>query len=118
LRHLFHLGNCDTCQKIIKQWQPADDIVQQNIKMEPITEAQIDEMSRLTGSYEALFSRVAMKYKSMGLKDQNLQEADYRRLILEEYTFLKRPVLVLDERIFVGNSPKNVAAAQAALLEN
>jgi arsenate reductase len=115
MRQVFHLGNCDTCQKIIKIWEPSADIILQNIKIEPITEAQIDEMQRLAGSYEALFSRVAMKYKSMGLKEQNLQEADYRRFILEEYTFLKRPVLVLDSQIFIGNSPKNVAAARLAL---
>lgn len=115
MRQIFHLGNCETCQKIIKLWQPSDDIILQNIKTEPITAAQIDEMQRLAGSYEALFSRVALKYKSMGLKEQNLQEADYRRLILEEYTFLKRPVLVLDNQIFVGNSPKNVEAARLAL---
>jgi arsenate reductase (glutaredoxin) len=115
MKYIFHLGNCGTCQKILKQWQPPADITLQNIKTEPITEAQIDEMQRLAGSYEALFSRVAMKYRSMGLNEQNLQEADYRRLILEEYTFLKRPVLILDEQIFIGNSPKNVLAAETAL---
>ena len=115
MRHIFHLANCGTCQRILKDWQPSADITLQNIKTEPITEAQIDEMQRLSGSYEALFSRIAMKYRKMGLHEQTLVEADYRRLILEEYTFLKRPVLILEEQIFIGNSPKNVQAALEAL---
>ncbi|MEM6322008.1 MAG: ArsC/Spx/MgsR family protein, partial [Bacteroidota bacterium] len=65
--------------------------------------------------YESLFSRRARKYASMGLKEKQLSETDYRDLILEEYTFLKRPVILIDDAIFVGNSKKVVAAAKAKL---
>ena len=51
----------------------------------------------------------------MGLKDKILKEADYRQYILKHYTFLKRPVLVIKDQIFVGNSPKIIAAAKLAL---
>ncbi len=115
MRRLFHLANCTTCQRIIAEWQPPADVVQQNIKTEAITAAQLDEMARLAGGFEPLFSRKAMKYKSMGLAERTLSEADYRRLILEEYTFLKRPVLVLGEQVFIGNAPKTVKAAGEAL---
>ena len=69
-----------------------------------MTPEQVDEMAKLAGSYEALFSRRAMKFKSMGLKDKNLKETDYKNLIVEEYTFLKRPVFVIENEIFIGNS--------------
>jgi arsenate reductase len=92
-----------------------DGFVQQDIKTEPITVGQIEEMKNLAGSYEALFSRVARKYKSMGLKDKNLGEDDYRTYILEEYTFLKRPVFIIEDEIFIGNSKKNVEALKAKL---
>ena len=72
-------------------------------------------MAKMAGSYEALFSRRAMKYKSMGLKDKNLTEQDYRQLILDEYTFLKRPVMIADDQIFIGNGKKEVEKAKAAL---
>ena len=72
-------------------------------------------LKALAGSYEALFSRRAMKFRSMGLNEVKLTENDYRRLILEEYTFLKRPVLVLGDQIFVGSTKKTVAAAAEAL---
>ena len=82
----------------------------QDIKTEKITPQQLDEMRSLTGSYESLFSRRALKYKEMGLKDQQLTEDDYRRLILDEYTFLKRPVTINGKKIFVGNDKKTVEA--------
>lgn len=87
----------------------------QDIKNEPITSKQIDEMKKLAGSYEALFSRVAMKYRKWGLNEMKLTEKDYRKYILEEYTFLKRPVIISGEQIFIGSSPKNVASAKAAM---
>jgi len=44
-----------------------------------------------------------------------LNEKDYRKYILLEYTFLKRPVIIVDNEIFIGNSKKTVAAAKAAI---
>jgi arsenate reductase len=88
----------------------------QDIKSQPFTVEEIEELHRLAGSYEALFSRKATLYKERGLKDQVLTEADYKNLILEHYTFLSRPVIVDGETIFVGNSPKVVQAAIAHLL--
>ena len=87
----------------------------QDIKKEPLTEAQVDAMAAMAGSYEALFSRRAIKFKSLGLRNRDLSEQEIRSFILEEYTFLKRPVLVLEDRIFVGNAPKTVSAAKAEL---
>jgi len=87
----------------------------QDIKTEKITPAQLDEMKEMAGSYEALFSRRAMKYKELGLKDQSLTEKDYRKYILDEYTFLKRPVTILGKQIFIGSEKKAVAALAAAL---
>ncbi|SNT19154.1 arsenate reductase [Ekhidna lutea] len=82
------------------------DFENQDIKTDQMTFDQIDEMKKRAGSYESLFSRKAMKYRSMGLSDKNLSEDDYRQLIQEEYTFLKRPVFIVNDQIFVGNSKK------------
>ena len=87
----------------------------QDIKTEPITPAQIDEMKKMAGSYEALFSRIALKFRGWGLNKMKLTEKDYRKYILEEYTFLKRPVFIIDGKIFIGNSPKNVEAVKMAI---
>ncbi len=92
----------------MKEIQVDDSWEKQDIKKQAITVAQLEEMKRLSGSYESLFSRRAMKYKPLGLKDKVLSEDDYKNYILEEYTFLKRPVVILDSKIFVGNSKKTV----------
>ncbi len=112
---IYHLSSCSTCQKIIKSLTLPADAVLQDIKTEAITAVQLDEMARMAGSYEALFSRRSMKFRPMGLHELTLSEADYRKYILEEYTFLKRPVIIVDQHIFVGNTEKVVSAARAAI---
>ena len=106
---MYHLANCTTCQAIIEDTRvDKKGFMMQDIKTEKITPAQLDEMKAMAGSYEALFSRRALKYKEMGLQDKQLTEDDYRRLILEEYTFLKRPVTISGKKIFIGNAKKTV----------
>ena len=87
----------------------------QDIKTEKITGAQLDEMKKMAGSYEALFSRRAMKYKELGLKDKPLTEKDYRNYILAEYTFLKRPVVIINDKIFIGSEKKNIEGLKKAV---
>ncbi len=115
MKKIYHLSSCSTCQRILKELKPSKDYVMQDIKTEAITPNQLDEMQKRAGSYEALFSRVALKYRAMGLNEQALAEKDYRKHILAEYTFLKRPVIIVDDQIFIGNSPKIVAAAKKAM---
>ncbi len=116
MKKIYHLGNCTTCQAIIKETGIGKkDFEMQDIKFEKITPARLDEMKQMTGSYESLFSRRAMKYKELGLKDKKLEEKDYRQFILEEYTFLKRPVVMIRDKIFVGSEKKTVAALKQAL---
>jgi arsenate reductase (glutaredoxin) len=50
------------------------------------------------------------------LKDKVLTEKDYRRLILEEYTFLKRPVAQVGKKVFAGSEKKTVDELKAAAL--
>ena len=87
----------------------------QDIKWEKITPGQLEEMKKMAGSYEALFSRRAMKYKEWKLKDKKLGEDDYRNYILDEYTFLKRPVVIIEDRIFIGSEKKTVEALKKAV---
>lgn len=113
---MYHLATCSTCSAIIKETGVnIKGIELQDIKTEKITPAQLEEMKKMAGSYEALFSRRALKYKELGLKDKTLTEKDYRNYILEEYTFLKRPVTILNNKIFVGNDKKTVAALKKAV---
>ena len=113
MKKAYHLGKCSTCQRILNEldwkWET------QEIRTEKITTAQLEQMAQLSGSYESLFSRRSLKYKSMGLKDKLLTENDFKNFILEEDTFLKRPVFIIDSQIFIGNSKKIVEEIKAVL---
>lgn len=115
MKKIYHLASCNTCQKIIKELHPLKDVELQDIKTSPITPSQLEEMRKIAGSYEALFSRRAQLYTSRNLKEKALSETDYRALILEHYTFLKRPVIVVGNQIFIGNSKQEVTNAKESL---
>ena len=117
MKKIYHLGTCTTCQAIIKETGITQKgFEMQDIKVEKITPAQLEAMQKMAGSYEALFSRRALKYKELGLKDKQLTEKDYRQYILEEYTFLKRPVVIINESIFIGSEKKTGEALKKAVL--
>lgn len=115
MKKVYHLSTCSTCQRILKEWNVDETVELQDIKTEQMTAGQVDEMIQLAGSASNLFSKRAMKYRAMGLHERELSETEMRQLIMDEYTFLKRPVLIIDDEIFVGNSKKVVAAAKAKL---
>ncbi len=115
MKKIYYLATCSTCNRIIKDLNLNNTFEFQDIKTNKITLAQIEEMEKIAGSYESLFSKRAMKYKSLGLKDKILDENDIKQLILDEYTFLKRPVIIIDDNIFIGNSKKTIEEVSKAL---
>ncbi|MBU2921800.1 hypothetical protein KO504_10650 [Winogradskyella psychrotolerans] len=117
MNKIYYLSSCNTCTRIINELHLPEGFQLQDIKTEPITAQQIEQMRELTNSYESLFSKRARLYKELGLKDKSLTEDDYKNYILEHYTFLKRPVILYDNQIFIGNSKKTVEAAKLALYE-
>ncbi|MDE0536420.1 arsenate reductase family protein [Tenacibaculum sp. L6] len=114
MKKVYFLQTCDTCRRILKEVN-IDGFEKQEIKTQPITVAQLEEMRAMTDSYESLFNKRAKLYKEMDLKNQNVTEADYRQYILNEYTFLKRPVFIVEDQIFIGNSKKVVESLKATL---
>ena len=112
---IYYLASCDTCRKIIKSLPKNDALIYRDIKQNSITHEELEIMKQLAGSYEALFSRKAQLYKSLELKNKELSEEDYRSYILHHYTFLSRPVFIIENRIFIGNNPKVIQEIQKAL---
>ena len=105
MKKVYFLQTCDTCRRILKEVN-LDGFERQEIKANPVTVSQLEEMYIFSNSYEALFNKRAKKYKSMGLKSELITEKEYRQFILDEYTFLKRPVFIVENNIFIGNSKK------------
>lgn len=115
MKKIYYLSTCNTCTRIIGELNLPQGFELQDIKTEPITKQQIEQMRELTDSYESLFSKRARLYKELCLKDKSLSEDDYKNYILEHYTFLKRPVVLYNNEIFIGNSKKVVEAAKNAI---
>mgnify|MGYP005627054417 FL=1 len=114
MKKVYFLQTCDTCKRILKEVN-TDGFERQEIKTNNINASQLAEMYALSGSYEALFNKRARLYKSMDLKNKELSEADYKKYLLDEYTFLKRPVFIVDAQIFIGNSKKVIEELKEVL---
>jgi arsenate reductase len=112
---IYYLASCDTCRKIIKSLPNTDKLEFHDIRQNPITVEALEEMHSLSGSYEVLFSKKAQLYKSLDLKNRFLTEDDFKKYILEHYTFLSRPVFIIDDKIFIGNGQKNIIEVIKAL---
>ena len=114
MKKIYHLASCSTNQRILKELN-LDGVELQNIKEQNIDEKTLDFLKEKVGSYEALFSKKAMKYRSMGLNEMNLSEADYKKYMLQEYTFLKRPFIINGDEVFIGNAKNVVEQAVKSL---
>lgn len=112
MKKIYYLGSCDACRNIMKQFDFSE-FEKQEIKTQSISEKQLEEMKTLAGNYEALFSKRSRKYIELGLKDKSLTEDDFQKLILGEYTFLKRPVIIDGKEIFIGSDKKNLERLEA-----
>jgi len=103
MKKVYFLQTCDTCRRILNEVN-TDGFEMQEIKSNPVNKAQLEEMYAFTQSYESLFNKRARKYKD--IKSDITSEEDFKHQILSEYTFLKRPVFIVEDEIFIGNSKK------------
>jgi arsenate reductase len=116
MKNLFiYLDSCNTCQRIREELHLPTDVVLQNTKEQLVTVEQLEFLKEQAGSYEALFNRRAQLYRGRGLHEKDLSDADYKELLLDHYTFIKRPILIYKGEAFIGNSKKVVADAKVAI---
>jgi arsenate reductase len=108
MRTVFYIKNCNTSKRVIKELGLDKHFELRDIKEQKLTEKEIDELAKMAGSYQALFSKKARKYREYNLHLENLTEEDYKKYLCEDYTFLKRPTIVVDDKIFVGSHKNTV----------
>lgn len=107
MQKVFYLKTCGTCTKILKMFDLSDWELRE-LKSSPITEEELAQMYEHSKSYEALFSRRSTQIKVRNIDVKSLEEKDFKELILDHYSFLKRPVFLTDKEIFIGNDKKNI----------
>ena len=115
MKKFIYLSTCDTCKRIQKELNLPADVELQDIKKYPITEEQLNELYGKVGSYEGLINNRARNFKVLGLSPKEISEEKRRELLLHDYTFLKRPVLVWNDDLFVGNSKQTISEAKVAV---
>ncbi|MBN2165833.1 MAG: hypothetical protein JW717_06100 [Marinilabiliaceae bacterium] len=108
MKLVYFLDTCSSCRRIIKDINPGMEFKFQNIKLQPINEDQLDYLASINGSYESLFNKQARKYRKLELFKKDLNENDYKQLILNEYTFLKRPIFVIGTSIYICKNKSNI----------
>jgi arsenate reductase len=66
----------------------------------------VDILKKMTGSYEALFSRQSVRYKKLKESEKPKSEREFREWLINDYTSLKRPVFVFDNEISINDVSK------------
>ena len=118
MNKLYYLSSCSTCKRIIKQWSLNESFSRTDLKESPLDEKRLNELFEITNSYEALFNKRAQLLKKLNLNFNILKENDFKKLLLTHYSFLKRPVLLLNNNIYIGNSQKTVEEAEIELCKS
>ena len=101
---------CSTCKKA-ENWLTENKIEfsLRDIKDENPTYSELKEWHRLSGlPLKRFFNTSGMLYRSMQLKDklENMTEEEQLELLATDGMLVKRPILVTDEKVFVGFKEK------------
>lgn len=116
MNRIFHLSTCDTCRRILKETGTQDfEVI--DLKQQHIDAKTLDYLASKTGSYETLFNKRAQKFKLDGKNKLSYTEQEWKAMILSDYTFLKRPIYIIDDEIFAGNSSTIIEAIKSKLDE-
>ena len=72
-----------------------------DLKKEPVGCEKIEEWVKKVGM-DTLFNKKGTKYKTLKLKELNLDDEGKKEWLCKENLLIKRPVIELDEKVIVG----------------
>ena len=113
MKRIFYLSTCDTCKRILSSWN-TDGIELQDIKTADDRRAgrSYDWLGRIC---RGPVLETCTQIQGIGVEGSKFIRCSNSSIHHRRVHLPKRPVLVLDEQIFVGNSKKVVEAAAEAL---
>jgi arsenate reductase (glutaredoxin) len=109
IERFYWLPYCSTCTKAEKHLLDKGATISRyiNVKEEKVSKEELEELCKILGGVSQLFSKRAMKYRGWGLHEKELSDEEMLNYMQEEYTFIKRPVLVTrDKQVLAGFSAK------------
>lgn|SRR5690606_38638826 len=101
---LYWLPNCSTCQKAVR-WLDRRGIQVMNfrdIKEDRLSREEVEKLVEMAGEPADLFSKRAIKYREMKLNEREVSREEMLDLMTDEYTFIKRPVMVIGNAAVAG----------------
>ncbi len=101
---LYWMPNCSTCQKAASWLERRGVKVTEfrDIKENSLSRVEVEELVKMLGGPGELFSKRAVKYREMKLNEREVLLAEMMELMTDEYTFLKRPIMVIDGKAVAG----------------
>ena len=111
----LYLSTCSTCVRIIKSLGIEEASFLQNVKEQMITVEQLAFLYDYTNSYEQLINKRGRVYAQMKRQGVLFSEEVYKALLQKEYSCLKRPILIWNNSVFLGNSKATVLEMKTAL---
>jgi len=115
---LYWMPTCSTCQKAkaFLEQHDVDVVSTHDMKETPLDKATIAKLADKVGGVEALFSKRAMKYRQWGLNEKELSDNEMLDYMAQDYTFIKRPVIVFSNgEVTCGFSSKKLEATLKSL---
>jgi arsenate reductase (glutaredoxin) len=94
---MYWLPHCSTCQKAKDAIEETGAKIHRfvDLKETPLAKEEIESLCEKAGGVNVVFSKVARKYRALGLDKLELSDADMLSHMVEEYTFIRRPVVVV-----------------------
>lgn len=108
MKKCIYLSTCDTCRKIIKAAELSQDFEMHDLKKMPLLTSDLEFLRTKVDGYIDLVNKRSRRIKALGLNLGQLSEKELKQYLIAEYTFLKRPVFIINEQVFIGNSKSTV----------
>ena len=115
MNKLYYLSTCSSCKKIISSWKLNKSVKLIDIKKNPINSKGLESVYAISKNYEDIFNKRALLFREVKKETKNINENTYKELILKHYSFLKRPILIIGNKLFIGNTKEMVLKAKIEL---
>ncbi len=99
---IYGIKNCDSVRKAIK-FLKSHDISYEfvDFRETPVGDTEVNEWLQY-GDIKTLFNTRGTTYRTLKLKELNLNDNNKKTWLSKENMLIKRPVIVLDNQIIVG----------------
>ncbi len=102
---VYGIKNCDSVKKALKFFKAHNiDFELVDFKTTPVDCAKISEWLQ-TVDLDTLFNKRGTTYRTLGLKDMNLDDSQRKEWLCQENLLIKRPVIEHESGVTVAFNP-------------